>query len=181
MAQRHAHAGLQRGIVIARIARDDPPALHEPLQALVIPVDAGFVERRFFTSDQHAIFIDAQGHDVAAGREARGIDIVDAAVQIERLQQALAIVGIHACVAAQQHGQGRALAHGGLIDIRLGGAEADAFKAIQRQHGEREVAAECAGEVAAVHATELHVVPALQIMAQVSIVDAEVLVTAAPA
>lgn len=177
--QGHAQAGLQCPVMVARATRDHPPALHEPLPAVVVPVHAGLVERRFLGAHQHAVFDDAQGHPVAAGRKAGGIQFVDAALQIVGLQQALAVVGVHPRIAAQQHRQRTALPHRGLVDIRLGSAETDAFETVQRQHGKGKVATLCAGEIAAVHAPGLHVVTAGQIVAQVQIIEDQVLVGAA--
>ncbi|GEM_PF-6442534 len=171
--QRQAQAGLQRAAVIALIVRDQPPALHEPLPAVLIPGGTGFTERRVFGAHQYAIFKDAQVDQIAAGRKPRGVQIIDAAVQVEALQQALPIVGIHACVAAEQHGQRAALPDHRPVQIGLGGAEADALEAVQRQHAESEIAALGAGEVAAVHAAHLHIVLARQIIAQVQVIEGQ--------
>ncbi len=179
-AHRHAQAGHGRHLAIKAVtaALVAAAALHEPLHAAVGPV-AALVERRLFAANEHAVFVDAQGDGVVAEREAPRVQVVDAGLQVEALQQALAIESIHACIAGQQHGQRRGL-HGCFgIHVGLGGADAQASKAVHRQHAETEGASLRAGQVAAIHAAGLQVVLLAQVVAVVGVVELEIV--AAPA
>ncbi len=177
---RHAHATHRRPLVIEAVAAAlvAAPALQEPLHTAVGPV-AALVERRVLAAHQHAVFIDAQGDGVVAQRKPARVELVDAGLQVEGLQQAFAIKGIHPRIARQQHGERRGLHGGSGIHVGLRGAQAQALEAIHRQHAEAEGAALRAAQVTAVHAPGLQVVLLPQVMAVVGVVQLERAVRAA--
>ncbi len=179
-AQWHAQAGHGGHLAVEAVAAALVAAatLQEPLHAAVGPV-AALVERRVLAAHQLAIFVDAQGDGVVAEREPAGVELVDAGRQVEGLQQALAIEGVHPCIARQQHRQWQCL-HGGIgIHVGLGGAYAQAGEAIHRQHAETEGAALRAGQVAAVHAPGLQIMLLAQVMAVIGVVELELIAAAA--
>lgn len=105
-AQRHAHAGHRDALAIESIAAAliAVATLHEPLPLAVGPV-AALVEGRLLGAHQHTVLVDAHADQVVAEREIAGVDLVDAGLQVEGLQQALAIEHVHPRIARQQHGQ----------------------------------------------------------------------------
>ncbi len=179
---RHAQAGHRCQLVVETVAAAlvTAAALHEPLHAAVGPVTA-LVEWRVLAAHQYAVFVDAQGDGVVAQRKPARIELVDTGLQVEGLQQALAIERIHPCIACQQHGERRGLYGGRRIHVGLRGAQAQALEAVHRQHAEAEGAALRTAQVAAVHAPGLQVVLLPQVMAVIGVVQLEVAVGAAAA
>ncbi len=173
-SQRQAQARHRRRLAIETViaALVAASSLQEPLHAAVGPV-AALLEGDVLRAYQHAIFKDAQADDVAAEWKIPGVERVDASLQVERLQQALAIESIHARIACQQHGQWRSPHHGIGINIRLGGTHAHALETIQRQHAETEGTAQRTGQVAPVHAPQLQIMLGAEIVAIIGVVQLE--------
>ncbi|KAG1358518.1 hypothetical protein G6F61_014476 [Rhizopus arrhizus] len=101
--------------------------------------------------------------------------------RIEGLQQPLALEGIHARIACQQHGERRGLHRSVSVHIGVRGAGTHTTEAVQRQHSERKGATLGAGQVAPVHQADLQVVLLAEVVAVIRAVQLEIVAAAAAA